>query len=82
MTTCLLQELGLLGEKGMGILTSACYSSSDYFLEFKILNFDTGDLDKVQVRDLVRVVGIVAPFAPRVSVPGENSFYRAPGGGG
>ena len=35
---------------------------------------------KVQVRDLVRVVGIVAHFAPMGSVPGENSFYRAPGG--
>ena len=33
---------------------------------------------KVQVRDLVRVVGIVAPFALRGSVFGENSFYRAP----
>ena len=33
---------------------------------------------KVQVRDLVRVVCTVAPFAPRGSVPGENSFYRAP----
>ena len=32
---------------------------------------------KVQVRDLVWVVGIVAPFAP---VFGENLFYRAPGG--
>ena len=27
----------------------------------------------------MRVVGIVAPFAPRRSVFGENSFYRAPG---
>ena len=35
---------------------------------------------KVQVRDLVRVVGIVAHFAPTGSAPGENSFYRAPGG--
>ena len=35
---------------------------------------------KVQVRDLVRVVGIVAPFAPRGSVFRENSSYRAPGG--
>ena len=34
---------------------------------------------KVHVRDLVRVVDIVAPFAPRGSVFGENSFYRAPG---
>ena len=35
---------------------------------------------KVQVRDLVRVVGIVAAFfTPRGSVFGENSFYRAPG---
>ena len=31
---------------------------------------------KVQVRDLVRGVGIVAPFAPRESVLGENLFYR------
>ena len=35
---------------------------------------------KVQVRDLVRVVGIVAAFAPRGSVRWENSFYRATGG--
>ena len=35
---------------------------------------------KVQVRDLVRVVGIVAPFAPMGAGPRENSFYRAPGG--
>ena len=35
---------------------------------------------KVQVRNLVRVVGIVAPFAPRVSVIGKNSFYHATGG--
>ena len=28
----------------------------------------------------MRVVGIVAPFAPRGSVLGENSFYRATGG--
>ena len=34
---------------------------------------------KVQVGNLVRVVDIVAPFAPRGSVFGENSFYRAPG---
>ena len=34
---------------------------------------------KVQVRGIVRVVGIVASFAPRCSVFGENSFYRAPG---
>ena len=35
---------------------------------------------KVQVRDLVRVMDIVTPFAPRgVSIP-ENSFYPAPGG--
>ena len=34
----------------------------------------------VQVRDLVRVVGIVVPFAQwMVSVFVENSFYRAPG---
>ena len=32
---------------------------------------------KVQGRDLVRVVGIVAPFAQSGSVPEENSFYRA-----
>ena len=35
---------------------------------------------KIQVRDLVRVVGIVAPFAPQGAIFGENSFYRAPGG--
>ena len=37
---------------------------------------------KVQVRDLARVVGIVAPFAPRGggSVFRENSSYRALGG--
>ena len=34
---------------------------------------------KVHVRDLMRVVDIVAPFAPRGSIFGENSFYRAPG---
>ena len=31
----------------------------------------------IQVRDLVRVVGIVAPFAPRGSVFGKISFYRS-----
>ena len=37
---------------------------------------------KVQVRDLVRIVGMVDPFAPRGggSVLGGNSFHRAPGG--
>ena len=35
---------------------------------------------KVQVGDLVRVVGIVASFAGGRSVPWENSFFRAPGG--
>ena len=35
---------------------------------------------KVQVWDLVRVVGIVAPLAPRGVSIQENSFYRAPGG--
>ena len=35
---------------------------------------------KIQVRDLVRVVDIVAPSLPPWGpVPGENSFYRAPG---
>ena len=28
----------------------------------------------------MRVVGIVAPFDPRGSVPGKNSFYRVPMG--
>ena len=32
---------------------------------------------KVQVRELVRVVGIVALFAQRRPLPGTNSFYRA-----
>ena len=31
---------------------------------------------KVQVRDLVRVVGIVGPFAPRGSVPVEICFIE------
>ena len=35
---------------------------------------------KVQVRDLVRVVGIVVPFASRGLLSRENSFYGAPGG--
>ena len=35
---------------------------------------------KVQVRNLVRVVDIVAPLPHVVSVFGELSFYRAPGG--
>ena len=35
---------------------------------------------KVQVRDLVRVVNILAPFDPGVSVPGTSSFYRVLGG--
>ena len=35
---------------------------------------------KVQVWDLVRVVGIVAPLAPCGVSIRENSFYRAPGG--
>ena len=35
---------------------------------------------KVQVRDLVRVVGIVAPFATRGVGNGENSFDWAQGG--
>ena len=33
---------------------------------------------KVQVRDLVRVVGIVAPFAPWVVGTRENLFLRSP----
>ena len=44
-----------------------------------MLNFATGEPGKVRVRDLERVVGIFAYFAPRGSAPGENSFYRAPG---
>ena len=35
---------------------------------------------KVQVPDLVRVVGIVASFVPRGSVLRESSLYRAPDG--
>ena len=30
----------------------------------------------VQVRDLVRVVGIVVPFSPRWSVPGDIRFIE------
>ena len=33
----------------------------------------------VQVRDLVRVVGIIDPLPHRESVFGENSIYRDPG---
>ena len=36
---------------------------------------------KLQGRDLVRVVGIVAPFAPMGAGTRENSFYRTTGGG-
>ena len=72
---------GTTGRKwGGGTLTFACYSGSDYLLEFKSLNFATGEPGKVQIRDLVRVVGIVAPFAPRVSVPGEIRFIEPQGG--
>ena len=35
---------------------------------------------KVQVWDLVLVLGIVVPFGPRGSVLGEILFYRAQGG--
>ena len=34
---------------------------------------------KVQVRELVRVVSIVAPFDQRGPLPDANSFYRAHG---
>ena len=37
---------------------------------------------KLLGRDLVRVVGIVAPLPHWGPVPGENSFYRARGAGG
>ena len=33
---------------------------------------------KVQVQDLVRVVGIIDPLLHEGSVFGKNSFYRAP----
>ena len=67
------------GRKGKGV-GSATGARSDYFLDFKILNCATGEPGKVQVRDLVRVVGIVAPFDPRGSVLGKILFYRGPGG--
>ena len=35
---------------------------------------------KLQVRDLVQIVGIVDPFAHVGLVPRENSFCHAPGG--
>ena len=35
---------------------------------------------KVQVGELVRVVGNVALFSQRGPLPGANSFDRAPGG--
>ena len=40
----------------------------------------TGEPGKAQVRDLVRVVGIVAPFDPWGSVPGKKSFFSRPRG--
>ena len=40
---------------------------------------DTLPRSQSSVRDLVRVVDIVVPFAPRGSLFGENSFYRASG---
>ena len=33
---------------------------------------------KVQVQDLVRIVGIIGPLPQEASVFGKNSFYRAP----
>ena len=35
---------------------------------------------KVQVRDLMRVVGIVSPLPQGVSVPGQNIFLSSPSG--
>ena len=35
-----------------------------------------GDLHRVRVRDLVRVVAIVVPFAPRCRYPGKNCYIE------
>ena len=61
------------------------YSGKIRFIEKPGIQYESGRrssdprvaYSEVQVRDLVWVVGIVAPFAPRGSVLGENSFYRA-----
>ena len=65
----MLQGFGLLGGSGAGgqggeegTLTFACNRGSDYFVEFKILNFATGEPSKVQVRDLVRIVVMLTPL--------------------
>ena len=63
--------------RGLGLLQGL---GRTIFLDFKILNCATGEPGKVQVRDLVRVVGIVVPFDPRGSVLGKILFYRGPGG--
>ena len=47
-------------------------------MEFKILNFSKGEPGKFQVQDLVRVVGIVVPFAPRNK--GKIRFIETQGG--
>ena len=52
-----------------GVQDDVAKRSSDPWVAYHEVN--------VQVRDLVRVVGIVAPFAHGGSVFGENSFYRS-----
>ena len=65
---------------GGGTLTFAGYSGSDYLLWFKSFNFATGEPSKVQVRDLVRVVGIVAPFPHGGMYQGKTRFIEPQGG--
>ena len=65
---------------GGGTLTFACYSGSDYFLEFKMLNFATGEPDKVQVRDLERVVGIFCLLCPTGVGTRGKFVLSSPGG--
>ena len=66
---------------GGASFTFACYNGSDYFLEFKSLNFATGELGKAQVRDLVQVVGIVVPLPHGGHYQGKIRFIEPKGGG-
>ena len=49
-------------EVGRGSLTFASYIGSNYFLDFKLLNFATEEPGKVQVRDLDATVPIGPPL--------------------
>ena len=63
----------------MGVLLPATGARSDYFLEFKILSCATGEQGKVQVRDLVRVMGTVAHFDQRCRYSEKCRFIEAQG---